>query len=50
MKTMILATVAALSLSAGATYAQGVPAGYQGSPHYGEQGAPKYASQSSTRG
>ena len=34
MKTMILAAVAALSLSVGSAYAQGVPAGYQ-EPHYG---------------
>jgi hypothetical protein len=37
MKTMILAAVAALSLSVGAAFAQGVPAGYQGAPHYGAQ-------------
>jgi hypothetical protein len=37
MKTMILAAVATLSLSVGAAYAQGVPAGYQGAPHYGTQ-------------
>jgi hypothetical protein len=35
MKTMILAAVAAISV--GAAYAQGVPAGYQGAPHYGTQ-------------
>ena len=37
MKTMILAAVAALSLGIGAAYAQGVPAGYQGAPHYSPQ-------------
>jgi hypothetical protein len=37
MKTMIIATAAALSLSVGAAaYAQGVPAGFQG-PAYGSQ-------------
>jgi hypothetical protein len=36
MKTMILAAVAAMSLSVGAAYAQGVPAGFQ-EPHYGAQ-------------
>jgi hypothetical protein len=36
MKTMIVAAVAALSLSVGAAYAQGVPAGFQG-PAYGSQ-------------
>jgi hypothetical protein len=41
MKTMILAAVAALSLSVGAAYAQGVPAGYQGAPHYGAQNSAK---------
>jgi hypothetical protein len=39
MKTMILAAVAALGLSVGAAHAQGVPAGYQGAPHYGAQGS-----------
>ena len=34
MKTMILAAVAALSLSVGSADAQGVPAGYQ-EPRYG---------------
>ncbi len=38
MKTMILAAAAALSLSAGAAYAQGVPAG-------GDFHAPVYGSQ-----
>ena len=42
MKTTILAAVAALSLSVGSAYAQGVPAGFaDGSdyqePHYGAQ-------------
>jgi hypothetical protein len=37
MKTMILAAFAAISLGVGAAYAQGVPAGYQGAPHYGTQ-------------
>jgi hypothetical protein len=37
MKTMFLAAVADLSLGIGAAYAQGVPAGYQGAPHYGAQ-------------
>jgi hypothetical protein len=37
MKTMILAAVAAISLGVGAAYAQGVPAGYQGAPHYGAE-------------
>jgi hypothetical protein len=37
MKTMFLTAVAALSLGIGAAYAQGVPAGYQGAPHYGAQ-------------
>jgi hypothetical protein len=40
MKTMILATIAALSLGIGSAYAQGVPAGYQG-PHYGAQASTK---------
>jgi hypothetical protein len=35
MKTMILSAIAALILSVGAAYAQGVPAGFQGAPHYG---------------
>jgi hypothetical protein len=39
MKTMILAAIAALSLGVGAAHAQGVPAGYQGAPHYGAQGS-----------
>jgi hypothetical protein len=34
MKTIILAAFAALSLSAGVAYAQGVPAGFQ-APAYG---------------
>jgi hypothetical protein len=36
MKTMILAAVAAISLGAGAAYAQGVPAGFH-EPRYGAQ-------------
>jgi hypothetical protein len=36
MKTMIVAAIATLSLSVGAAYAQGVPAGFQGSA-YGSQ-------------
>jgi hypothetical protein len=39
MKTMILVAIAALSLGVGAAHAQGVPAGYQGAPHYGAQGS-----------
>ena len=38
MKTMILAAVAAISLSVGTAYAQGVPADFQ-EPHYGAQGS-----------
>ncbi len=34
MKTMILAAVAAITLGAGAAYAQGMPAGFQ-EPRYG---------------
>jgi hypothetical protein len=41
MKTMILAAVATLSLGIGAAYAQVVPAGYQGAPHYGAQNSAK---------
>jgi hypothetical protein len=37
MKTMIIAAAAALTLTVGAAYAQGVPAGYQGQT-YGSQG------------
>jgi hypothetical protein len=37
MKTMIVAAIAALGLSVGAAYAQGVPAGFQGQA-YGSQG------------
>jgi hypothetical protein len=36
MKTMILAAVAAISLGAGAAYAQGVPAGFH-EPRYGAE-------------
>jgi hypothetical protein len=36
MKTMIFATVAALSLGAGAAYAQGGPVGFE-APAYGSQ-------------
>ena len=36
MKTIILAAFAALSLSAGVAYTQGVPAGFQ-APAYGSQ-------------
>ena len=36
MKNLLLATFATLSLSVGAAYAQGVPAGFHG-PTYGSQ-------------
>jgi hypothetical protein len=39
MKTIILAAIIALSLGVGVARAQGVPAGYQGAPHYGAQGS-----------
>lgn len=48
MKTMILAAFAALSLSVGAAYAQGVPAGFQ-EPHYGAQAFTGYPKESQTQ-
>jgi hypothetical protein len=48
MKTMILAAVAGMSLSVGAAYAQGVPAGFQ-EPHYGAQAFSDHPNQAQTR-
>ena len=48
MKTMILAVVAAMSLSVGAAYAQGVPGGFQ-EPHYGAQAFSDHPNQVQTQ-
>jgi hypothetical protein len=48
MKTMILAAVAALSLSVGSAYAQGVPAGYQ-EPHYGAAAFTNHTNEAQTQ-
>jgi hypothetical protein len=48
MKTTILAAVAALSLGAGAAYAQGVPAGWQ-EQHYGGTAISDHANQAQTQ-
>jgi hypothetical protein len=48
MKTMIIASVAALSLGVGAAFAQGAPSGYQ-APVYGSQTSTDHHNQAATQ-